>query len=98
MTIKVSVYSQLAYDVANNPVGAPQEPAITGWSLPVGPTSIQSPAFPSHAKYICIKVYEDCALAFGADPVADPELHTADAGERLYFGISPGHKLAVIAV
>lgn len=95
--LKITIYNMLAHDSSTRSMGAPQTPPLAEWSLEVGYDSIQSKPFPQNACFICIKSETRCALAFGENPVADPELHTVDAGERLYYGVSPGHKLAVIA-
>jgi hypothetical protein len=78
-------------------MGAPQEPSLGEWVLPIEVSSTQSPVFPEFTQFICIKADENCAIAFGENPVAKPDYKTIDAGERLYYGVHPGHKLAVIA-
>ncbi len=95
--LNISIYSHLAYDAGNSSMGAPATPPLAEDAVEINTTSTQSKIFPTGASFICIKPDDNCSLAFGEDPEADPKFHPVDAGERLWYGVHPGHRLAVIA-
>lgn len=94
----VSIYRQMARDSGNEAVGAPQMPPLAEWciEIPLG-TSAQSPPFPPMSEFISVKATDACWLAINEDPVAKVNVHPVDAGERLWYGVTPGHCLAVLA-
>ncbi len=93
----VSIYKGMARDVVNTPVPAPETPPLAEWSLEIGIESNQSKPFPEMAKFICVTAKAACCLAFGKDPTASPEFHPLEAGETRWYGVYPGHKVAVVA-
>ncbi len=92
----VTVYKGMARDVVNTPVPAPEAPPLAEWSIEIGVSSNQSKPFPHDTKFISVKAGAACCLAFGKDPVADAGFHPLDAGETRWYGVYPGHKIAVI--
>ena len=91
----VTIYKGMARDVVNTPVPAPETPPLAEWSLEIGVDSNQSEPFPEFAKFISVKAMSACCLAFGKDPKADHHFHPMDAGELRWYGVYPGHKIAV---
>ncbi len=92
----VTIYKAMARDVLNTPVPAPETPPLAEWSLEIGIESNQSKPFPETAKFIHVKAGAPCCLAFGKAPMADPHYHPLDAGEVRWYGVYPGHRIAVI--
>jgi hypothetical protein len=88
----------MAIDNFNKVVAAPATPPLAEMVLPITADSISSDPFPKYTTFICVKAEADCSLAFGEDPVADFNYHFVDSGERLWYGVSEGHKIAVIKV
>lgn len=93
--IYVTVFKGMARDVVNTPVPAPEMPPLAEWSLEIGVDSVQSKPFPEAAKFILVKAGAACCLAIGKDPVADHKFHPLDPGEVRWYGVYPGHKIAV---
>src|SRR5713226_1347006 len=94
----ITCYRDMARDSLNIPVGAPLVPPIAECFLDIGPESVASDPFPQYTTFICIRPEVDCALAFGQNPVANPDYHRIEAGEKCFYGVHPGHRLAVIIV
>ncbi len=92
----VTIYKGMARDVVNTPVPAPEMPPLAEWSLEIGVESNQSRPFPEATKFIHVKAGGPCCLAFGKNPIADANYHPLDAGEVRWYGVYPGHKIAVI--
>ncbi len=80
------------------PVGAPMTPPIDEMVLEIGPENNVSRPFPKYTSFISIKAYGSCSLAFGSNPVADPQFHQVEAGERLWYGVTEGDRVATIEV
>lgn len=74
-------------------VQAPMTPPIAEQHIDLSFTSVQSESF--RGQLIMIHALVPVALAFGADPEAQPGLHVMSPGDRFY-GVNPGQKLAVI--
>lgn len=94
--LSVTVYATMARDMGNATVPAPQVPALAEWVVEYGLESVQSPTFPQGAKFISITPSDSCCLAFGRDPEAKVGLHPVGGGETRWYGITEGHRLAVI--
>lgn len=100
MTPKLYIthWRDMAWDGNNRAISAPMTPSIGEAYVEITHESIASDPFPPYTHFICIKADADCAIAFGVEPVADPEFHFVDAGERLFYGVQAGQKIAVIEV
>lgn len=74
----------------------PQAPALFEYGVPITLESKQCPPFPNEAVFVMVKPDVACCLAFGPDPTAENGVHPVEANERMWYGISPGHQIAVI--
>lgn len=87
-------------DVANIvfPVPIPQMPPVVEQApLAIGGTSAASLAFNARTRFVCLTPKADCHVAFGDAPVATTNSKPLTAGQDYYFGVTSGHKVAVIA-
>lgn len=76
--------------VASLPAGVVQQINVTA-------SSQQSAAFQANTGLIRIKTDMACRIAVGTNPTADGTSLLLAAGDTEYFGVTPGHKLAVIS-
>lgn len=92
----------MARDSTNQPVSAPMAPPIAEAYIDIGPESTVSHPLPQYTHFVCLRTDADCAIAFGRDaddePVADPDYHIVEPGERLFYGVREGIRIAVIGV
>lgn len=58
--------------------------------------SVQSSAFANNTKFLRVHADAACRVEFGANPTADGTSMRMAAGQTEYFGVTPGHKVAVI--
>lgn len=94
--LRITVFRDLGHDSNGKPVPGPMTRPSREIILPITHQSISSEPLPSYATFISIKTDADCCLAFGPEPVADPQFHFVEAGERLWYGVHPGHRIAVV--
>lgn len=94
----LSCWRDMAWDSNSRPVGAPMAPPLSEVFVDITHESIASDPFPQYTHFISIRTEADCAVAFGEDPVADPEFHHIEPGERLFYGVRAGHRIAVIGL
>jgi len=94
----VAEYSGMAKAWAEPvPIAAPQEPSITDQTpVVIGAGSLQSAAFNGATRVIRVHTDAICSIAIGADPTATADNKRMPAGATEYFGVTPGHKIAVI--
>ena len=74
----------------------PMTPALVEQSVEIGEVSKHSKPFNSATRLVMLKARADCSLAFGVEPKADPRFHFMDAGETRFYGVKPGHRVAVV--
>ncbi len=98
MPLYVTCYRDMAWDSNSRAIGAPMEPAISEQIIDITHESIQGDKFPEWTHFVIVKATEDCAIAFGENPEADPSYHILEAGERTTHGVRAGHRVAVIEV
>jgi hypothetical protein len=94
----ITCYRDMARDSTNQPVAAPMAPPIAEAYVDIGPESSASHPLPPYTHFVCLRADIDCAIAFGDDPTADPDYHIIEPGERLFYGVREGMKIAVIGV
>lgn len=95
--LHITVYSMMARDAVNGALPAPMTPPLAELQVEiVGFQSKQSDQFPDGAHFVMVKPEVACALAFGENPKAKPDTHPLDAGEIRWYGVTPGHRIAVI--
>ncbi|MBP9714802.1 MAG: hypothetical protein KBD60_14140, partial [Sterolibacterium sp.] len=74
-----------------------QEPSITEQTpVVIGGGSLQSAAFNGATRVVRLHTDAICSVAFGANPTATANTKRMAANSTEYFGVEPGHKVAVI--
>lgn len=101
-TLYVAEYSDVAS--VNTPRGfrgaeaqAPQEPPLAEQTVAIAGSTTQSSAFNRDTTLIRVHADSICSITIGANPTATASSKRLAAGQTEYFGVSPGHKIAVIA-
>jgi hypothetical protein len=93
----ITAYNRLAYDSNASPLPAPHEPALGAGSIDISSISENvSDPMPPNTHFVCLVAEDDCFVEFGPTPSARVGANLILAGERIYFGASPGHRIAVI--
>ena len=72
-------------------------PPVHEQTVPIGATSAQSTPFNANTRFVCLHAKADCHIVVGPDPTATPDHKPVAAGQDVYFGVTPSHRLAVIA-
>jgi hypothetical protein len=96
--LHITCYRDVAWDSNSRPVGAPMTPPLAEAFVDITHESVASDQFPQYTHFICIRSEADCAIAFGENPVADQDYHHIEPGERLFYGVQSGHRIAVIGL
>ena len=96
MPLYITEYRNLARADNGPHVSAGQEPNLAEQQVAIGGTSTQSAAFNARTGFVMIHTDAICALAFGDNPTAVNNRHRMAAGEVRFYGVAPGHKVAVI--
>ena len=78
-------------------IPAPQMPPVAEQTVAIAGSSAASSAFNAATMFVCLTPKADCHVAFGGAPTATTSLMPLTAGQAYYFGVTPGHKVAVIA-
>jgi hypothetical protein len=93
--VYISEYTRMPTDTrVSVPAGA--EPAIATHVVAIGAGSVQSAAFNTNARFIRLHTDAICSVAFGANPTATADSCRLAANQTEFFGVLPGHKVAVI--
>ena len=95
----ITCYRHMAIDDFNRIISAPMTPPLSEMFIDITHESIMSDAAPKWTSFCCVHAEEDCCLAFappGQEVTADADYHFVGAGERLFYGISEGFRIAVI--
>lgn len=95
--LDITEYSELAVTRRGNPVMSGQEPSLVQQQVSVGAGSVQSAAFNESTEFVRIHSDVACRITFGASPTATTQSMRLSAGGTEFFGVQPGHKVAVIA-
>lgn len=96
MPVDISEYIGLAQDGQGSKVPTGAEPAKVQQQVVVSGGSVQSDAFADSTRFV--RVHTDVAvrIKFGANPSADGSSMRMGPGSTEFFGVTPGHKMAVI--
>lgn len=85
---------------ANDIGGVPQIaklPGVASQTVAISGSSAQSSAFNVLTRFVRVTTDIACHVAVGANPTATTSLMRMGPDSVEYFGVTPGHKLAVIA-
>lgn len=94
--VYVTEYARQVRDMGGYLVPTPEEPALAEQQVAIGGSSDQSSAFNDSAKLIMVHTDAICHIAIGSDPTASTSTKRMPADQTLFFGVQPGHKIAVI--
>jgi len=97
----ISEYSNVASvdtqrGVRENPTPVAQEPAVAEQHISITAGSVQSAAFNTATRMIRVHADAVCSIAIGTNPTAVATAKRLAANQTEYFGVSPGHLIAVI--
>lgn len=96
----VTAYRNMAVDDFGRAIAAPDAPPLGEFFVDITHENNVSDPFPKYTAFVQVKAEIDCCLAFAAvgqdDPVAEPDYHFVEAGERLFYGMKEGGRIAVI--
>lgn len=95
-TVDIACYDTLARDNRNDVVATGMEPALADLQVAITAGSVQSAAFPDNTRLVRVHADAVCRVAFGDNPTAAATTKRMAAGATEYFGVRPGHKIAVI--
>ena len=80
-----------------NQAQAPVEPAnVDQPTVPISASSTQSQAFALGTNFIRVHCDAICSIQIGVNPTAVTSVKRMIAGQTEFFGVQPGHKIAVI--
>lgn len=93
----ITEYSVLPRDEKGISVPVPAEPALVEQTpVVIGGGSLQSAAFNASTKFIRLHTDAICSIAFGTNPTATANSQRLRADATEFYGVQPGHKVAVI--
>lgn len=95
-SIYITEYRRQANDGIGRAVPAGMEPALATQKVTIGAGSIQSSPFNANTSFIMINADAACSIAIGDNPTADNSKTRIPVDGTLYFGVEPGHRVAVI--
>ena len=92
----ITEYSRLGQDFLGHQLDSASVPAIAEQRVEFSHEQGLSDPFLGATRFVEVISPDDCCLAFGAKPQADPTKHWLPAGILRRYGVSPGHLLAVV--
>ena len=93
--MNITEYTSLATAGNGEIVMAGAEPSRTTQEVAVGPLPVTSQAFDSATRFVRVHAPQSVRIAFGEDPVVTPSSTLLPAGATEFFGVVPGHRVAV---
>lgn len=81
---------------AGTPLPVSPAPPVAEQTVSITVGSVQSSAFGATTKVIRVHTDAICSIAIGANPTATATTARLAANSTEYFGVLPGHKIAVI--
>jgi hypothetical protein len=95
--LHITEFDRLAVSANNGPVvQIASMPPLDEQTVAIGASSAASSAFNASTRFVCLTPKADCHIQIGATPTATTSLLPLTAGQVYYFGVTPGHKVAVI--
>lgn len=77
-------------------IAAGNEPSLAEQTVAIGAGSVQSAAFNAKTKFVRLHTDAICSVKFGSNPTATATTPRLAANSTEFFGVAPGHKVAVI--
>lgn len=95
--LHITEFDRLAVSANGGPVvQIASMPPLAEQTVAIGASSAASSAFNASTRFVCLTPKADCHIQIGATPTATTSLLPLTAGQAYYFGVTPGHKVAVI--
>ena len=95
--LHITEFDRLAVSANGGPVvQIASMPPLAEQVVAIGASSAASSAFNASTRFVCLTPKADCHIQIGATPTATTSLLPLTAGQAYYFGVTPGHKVAVI--
>ncbi len=96
--IYITEYTETAKEWAGRvPIAAALEPCVTDQTpITLSGSSQQSAAFNGATRFIMLSSDGIFSYAVGVNPTATVDQKRVPAGQIIYVGVQPGHKIAVI--
>jgi hypothetical protein len=95
-TLYIAEYANLAETVRGAPPVA-QAPAIAHQTVAITAGTLQSAAFDASTRFIRVHTDAICSIKIDSNPTATTSTARLAADQTEYFGVTAGHKVAVIA-
>lgn len=95
-SVYISEYKNLKVSKFSGLVQAAEEPGLAIQKVTANGTSAQSSAFNLDTKFVRIHTDAIVSIKFGSNPTATASDLRMPADAVEYFGVTPGHKIAVI--
>ncbi len=92
----ITEYLRRPKDGVDKVLPAGQEPALAVQKIAIGAGSVQSAPFNARTTFVRVNVDAICSFQFGANPTATANDARMSADATEYFGVTPGHRMAVI--
>ena len=95
--LHITEFDRLAVSANGGPVvQIASMPPLAEQVVAIGGSSAASSAFNAATRFVCLTPKADCHIQIGAAPTATTSLLPLTSGQAYYFGVTPGHKVAVI--
>lgn len=92
----ISEFDRMADAGIRRDVAAGQQPRVAAQTVAIGGGSLQSAAFNAKTRFIEVHADAICSFKIGENPTAVTTEGRMAAGDTRYYGVIPGHKIAVI--
>jgi hypothetical protein len=95
--VYIQEFASTAIGARGQDVAAPQYPAVAKQPVMTSTgTTQQSAAFGGSTRFVEYHTDGIISIDIGPNPIADVNYDRVGAGERVFVGVQPGHKLAII--
>lgn len=95
-TLYIAEHIDLQTDATGKLVLVGKEPVVAEQTVAIGGGSTPSAATRSETKFVRLHTDAICSIAIGANPTATAANRRLAANQTEFFGITGGHKIAVI--
>lgn len=92
----ITEYRRQAKDGLSLVIPSGLEPSLAVQKLAIGAGSVQSATFQPDTTFVCVNVDAACSIQFGVNPTATAAMTRMPLDGTQFFGVVPGHKIAVI--
>lgn len=93
--VDITEFSRIARTPQNNVLPTGEFPA-SNQQVAIGAGSVQSAVFADATTFVRVHTDATCRIDIGGNPTAGAASPRMAAGATEYFGVKPGHRIAVI--